>query len=801
MALMALMTRSPLDVHPCRIKAAIQAAVQHNDGNSFALCKYPPGTVIKVYLQVTLPTPHAHIVRLLLLACFLSGAASLSFEVLWTRAFSLILGSTTQAAALVFAAFLTGLALGAWLFGSLSARLRAPLRTYALLEVGIAFTAVATGLLLHYQADTIGALLGVGSTRYLLAFLLVLLMVLPPTLLMGGTLPVLLTVARAYDERLSVVGKLYGWNTFGAAAGTFICGFFTIRLLGVTSAYYFAMALNLVVAVIAFILSLRTSDTKPVAPVSSSTTSQAPLRHQPDESYLFMIALGSGAAVLSLELVWARFASFFLGNRTYAFTTLMFAVLTLLATGSWLSAWLYQRMQRSPAQDPRRIFAMLLVAGALAVALSGWGGWWLISNQVDFESGLPALQKYVLVYRFIEAFALLALPLITLGALFPLTIALSRHCAADIGATSARYYGVNTIGVVVGSLGTGFIGLGIVGSFGMLKLITVLLLLLALVSLVKTWRPLPVASIVLAIAALVVMITLPSSYPDGLAPGERLVVEEEDAHGLFRVTRLKNGRLQVTNNRSELIYHLGAFSTDYVQQMQGHLGMHFKPDSTTALVIGSGYGITAGALALYDGIERVDALEILPAMVSSADLFEPNNFSYHKNDKVQVQVGDGRHFLLREDRQYDIISLNVSDPHLPGGSTLFHREFYELAKRHLKPRGVVIQHVFGSERAVIANTMAAAFPYTRFSRSYSNGYNAVASMSDLRVQASRRMDLPPRAMAQLRTHAGRRITTRPLYLSYERLPASMQTDLIATDDRPAVEFSWNTGEKLLFINE
>jgi spermidine synthase len=99
--------------------------------------------------------------------------------------------------------------------------------------------------------------------------------------------------------------------------------------------------------------------------------------------------------------------------------------------------------------------------------------------------------------------------------------------------------------------------------------------------------------------------------------------------------------------------------------MQGHLGMHFKPDATRALVIGSGYGITAGALALYDGIERVDALEILPAMVSSADLFEPNNFGYHKNDKVRVFVGDDRHFLLRENVQYDIISLNVSDPHLP----------------------------------------------------------------------------------------------------------------------------------------
>ena len=752
-------------------------------------------------LSVTLQASHSRVIRILLLVCFISGAASLFFEVLWTRAFSLILGSTTQAAALVFAAFLTGLALGAWLFGSLSARLKSPLRTYALLEVGIAFTAVATGLLLHYQADFIGAALGVGPTRYLLAFILVLLMVLPPTLLMGGTLPILLTVARTCDKRLSVVGKLYGWNTFGAAAGTLICGFIAIRLLGVTGAYYCAMTLNLVVAVLAYWLSLRSGDTQPEMPDTSSAASQTPLLHHPTESYLFMIALGSGAAVLSLELVWARFASFFLGNRTYAFTTLMFAVLTLLAAGSWLSAWLYQRIQQSPQKDPRRLFSLLLVSAAFAVALSGWGGWWLIANQVDFESALPAAQQYVLVYRFIEAFALLALPLVILGTLFPLTIALSRHCAADIGATSARYYGVNTIGVVVGSLGTGFIGLSIVGSFGMLKLITVLLLLLALASLIKSWRPLPVASIGLGMAALVVMITLPSSYPDGLAAGESLVVEEEDAHGLFRINRLKNGRLQVTNNRSELIYHLGAYSTDYVQQMQGHLGMHFKADATTALVIGSGYGITAGALALYDGIERVDALEILPAMVSNADLFEPNNFSYHKSDKVQVQVGDGRHFLLRENRQYDIISLNVSDPHLPGGSTLFHLEFYELAKRHLKPGGVVIQHIFGSERAVIANTMAAAFPYTQFSRSYSNGYNAVASMSDLRVQASKHLDLPPEALAQLRTHVGRKIRTRPLYRSYARLPLNMRTDAIATDDRPAVEFSWNSGEKLLFINE
>ena len=114
---------------------------------------------------MTLQASHSRFVRILLLACFLSGAASLLFEVLWTRAFSFILGSTTQAAALVFAAFLTGLALGAWLFGSLSARLREPLRAYALLEVGIAFIALATGLILHYQADTIGVVTLDGAIR------------------------------------------------------------------------------------------------------------------------------------------------------------------------------------------------------------------------------------------------------------------------------------------------------------------------------------------------------------------------------------------------------------------------------------------------------------------------------------------------------------------------------------------------------------------------------------------------------------------------------------------------------------
>jgi len=479
----------------------------------------------------------------------------------------------------------------------------------------------------------------------------------------------------------------------------------------------------------------------------------------------------------------------------------MFTVLTLLAVGSWLSARLYRSSKAGSSKSPYRVFSNLLALSAMAVVISAAGGWWLIENQSILESKLPDLEEWILFYRFAEAFILLALPLIFLGTLFPLAIALSRHCAENIGHTTARYYVINAVGVVIGSLGTGFIGISYLGSFGMFKLLVTALVALTIYSLYRGGKPLPMFAGPVAVATLVALLVLPNSYPDGLKPGEKIVKEVEDEYGVFRVTRLKNQNLRVTNNLSELIYHLGAFSTDYVQQMQGHLGMHFNPSAKTALVIGSGYGITAGTLGSYDTIDHIDAVEILPSMVDSADLFMPNNFGYHYNPKITVTVDDGRHFLMRQDRKYDIISLNVSDPHLPGGSTLFHTEFYELAKHHLKPNGVVIQHAFGSELAIIASTLAASFPYTLFSMAYSNGYNVVASMLPIDEGALRQMDLPDVNLLQLEKSARGRPLSHPVFGTFDQLPPNMHSDILASDDFPAVEFSWNPGLKTLFINE
>jgi len=422
-------------------------------------------------------------------------------------------------------------------------------------------------------------------------------------------------------------------------------------------------------------------------------------------------------------------------------------------------------------------------------------------HQAEFEANLPGEKELVLLYRFLETFILLAAPLLLLGTLFPLALACSKHAVGDIGITSGRYYAINATGIVAGSLGAGFIGIELLGSFGMIKALAGILLVLSLYTIFVLWRSRPVALVGLSIASLVALYLLPVSYPSQLKPGESIVVSLEDKHGLFRITRSYRNQLSVTNNKTELVYHLGAFSTDLVQQLQGHLGVHFNPGARRALVIGSGYGITAGALALYKSMEHVDAVEILPSMVIAADRFKPNNFSYHENAKVNVVVGDGRHFLLQQSEPYDIISLNVSDPHLPGGASLFHSEFYALAKQHLAPGGVVIQHVFGQERAIIASTLAASFPHTAFSQSYGNGYNAVASMTSLEAGMAGRLALPRAAGEQLQRSGSRRKIRHPVFYSFSELPAEMHSEIIASDDFPAVEYSWNSGADALFLNE
>ncbi|HEY8209697.1 MAG TPA: fused MFS/spermidine synthase, partial [Myxococcaceae bacterium] len=636
-------------------------------------------------------------VRALELATLCSGAAALIAETVWTRAFSIVVGSTVEAASATFAAFLVGLALGAALAGRFADRLRRPMAFYAATELGIAVLAGGTGALLYLFRDAL-VVGGEGGTfgRAATAFGAVLAAVLLPTLLMGATFPLMIAAARKAGAPVRAINRLYALNVLGASLGTVVCGFVLLRQVGVRGSILAGVLLN-VAAALCCLPALERKDS-PAAEATGAPAAAAPstIARVP-QWLLLLVGTASGALVLGAEIAWTELASYFLGNRTYAFSTLLACVLVLLSAGSWLSGKLLDRFgHRLP-----ELLGAVVAAGALATLLSGTASAWWVQRQAELEGAWPAIHQMVLLYRILEALFLLSPMVLALGCLFPLALTASSRTEERSGESAGVFYLFNTAGSVAGSLLVGFWAIERFGVFGCIAGLVAAGCVVAAVVFGAAARGR--ARAYGALAAVGVFALVPAMLPEQLTlvgPGEELVFRREDAHGVFQV--LRAGRvLKVTNNRTQLIHYLGAFSTSFVQQMQGHLGVLFNPEAKTAAVLGSGYGITAGALGLYPSLQRVDAVEILPAMVEAADLFDPFNLGYHRNPRVRVVVDDGRHFLARSPDRYDIISINVSDPRLPGGSALFHADFYEVVKRHLQPGGVVVQHAFGTETALV----------------------------------------------------------------------------------------------------
>lgn len=740
---------------------------------------------------------------LISMASVCSGAAALMFQTLWTRAFSLILGSTVQAAAVAFAAFLCGLALGAYAAGIRSSRLKSALRAYAGVEALIAVTAVLSGLMLHGHADLLASWMVADDplARLAYSFFGALALLVVPTFLMGATFPLMIEAWKQAGGDVRDVALIYGFNVFGAACGAMLCGYVLIRVLGVTLTLGAAASLNAAAAGLALAILFGRRAVPPAASRERAPEA-APQAGYPEAPLLAVVFL-SGFAVLGLEIVWTRLASFFLGNRIFAITTLLGAILVLLALGSFAAAWL-RRTARLTADE---LFASGFAAAAVGCLLSAFLALNWIPVQDTFEARIGAAGPVQLL-RVATCFAFMLPVFLPLGVLFPLAISFAPRLQGSSGHVAGRYYLVNTAGVVLGSLSVGFLGVRTVGTLHSAALIGALCAAAA----VGFWararrsganraRP----ALAVALASLAFASLMPSRIV--LTSGaERLLYYREDEYGVFQVLGLPDGKRKVYNNRTELVFQLGHPLTSYVQEMQGHLGVFFHPAARTAAVLGSGYGITAGALTLHPGLTRIDAVEIIPGMIAAADLFGPYHHEYHRDPRVRIHADDGRHFMVRSPDRYDIVSVNVHDPRLPGASSLFHREFYEIVKSRLAPGGVVIQHAFGDDIAVVLATLASSFPYLRLLPSYGNGFNVVASERPLDVDAralqavleqeplreslARIGLLPPVSLPQfLRgSHAPR------------DLPGLFKAGVpVATDDRPAIEFS--TTGNLLFSNQ
>ena len=486
----------------------------------------------------------ASILRVLPILFFLSGATSLTFETLFTRLLTYTFGNTAHAVSTVLAAFLGGLALGAFVIGRWADRRPASLWIYGVLELLAAiyclftpqlFAGLTQAYVLMYHHLQLGPA-ALNVTRFGLSAAVIIV----PSILMGGTLPVVARlVASLRHDFEPVIDRLYAWNTFGAATGTLLATYLLMPQLGVRGTLWLACGVNGAIFLGVAFLASRSA---PAAPFE--TTVPSPGVPSYEESavpastvLLFLGAFLTGAVALAYEVVWTHVLAFLIGNTVYAFGVMLFTFLCGLGWGARIVA----HHVRRPDLWARWLAASQLLLGIaiyLTVPLWGWipelfaqglvniaefnligigllvlarmvyVGWkiyrfpfqgklpWSRIVELAVEVLLivlllnlnrPSLWQYEATYfvtaelfRFFCAFYLLIIPALLLGMSFPLLLNIASHAARQVGSRVGSVYAANTLGTVLGSVLTGFVILPWLGSLATLRAAASVNLLLGL---------------------------------------------------------------------------------------------------------------------------------------------------------------------------------------------------------------------------------------------------------------------------------------------------------------------------------
>jgi spermidine synthase len=631
--------------------------------------------------------------RAIVLCFFASGAAGLVYQVLWTRQLSLIFGVTTYAVATVLATFMGGLALGSFFLGRMVDRRPNALAWYALLELGIGLYALLVTPLFRALAVPYVALHRLDASYTTLAAmraLLAALVLLPPTTLMGGTFPALTRYwVRASAEIGRGAGLLYFVNTSGAIVGCVLAGFLMLEHLGLRGTTITAALLNVAVALLALALSrLERRTASPAASPSDDAQSGGLSR---SGVTLALLCVGmSGFVSLAHEVLWSRALLRYLYNSTYAFTTMLATFLLGIAVGSAVYArWLH------------RVRRPLLLLGVLQM-LVGLG--FLVSSVVfphlpgitDALAGGTRIGSFTqsLWIMVLNASLTLLFPTIVLGASFPLATSLAAQRLASIGSAVGVVYAINTLGAILGSLGTGFVLIPAIGMRGTLTLLIVLSIVggstLALAAVRRAAaRVTTITCTVLLLAA-----TLWSAREDVFRltfapPGRRLVYYQEGATDSVAVAEHFGQRVIMYEDQRGTA-GTNSFRTNY---FFGHLPVLLHPGRPRRVLhICFGVGNSLSAVAAHDDVEHIDSVELSPHVVGAAPYFWTNS-GVITHPKVRTIIDDGRNYVMATNETYDIIALEPPETFTAGVINLYTPEFYRDALERLAPDGIMMQWI------------------------------------------------------------------------------------------------------------
>ena len=608
-----------------------------------------------------------HIVALI--CFFLSGFAGLVYEVAWIRQVALLFGSTTFAVSAVLAVFFLGLAIGAYLFGRIGQRTSRPLILFAYIEIGLGLLALISPFAFDFADFLYGIAYRILSDDPLLRFiarlLLVALVVLPPTVLMGGTLPLFCrqysrnsgTIARA-------VGLLYGVNTLGAALGCAATGFVFLPDLGLRGAIYIGVACNIVSGLVVRALSIAQDDVSPALAQSRGVSGRLPRSR-----VVFVLFFAIGFVALGAEVLWVRYLGLLINNTVYTYTLALSVVLIGLVLGSILAAQFSDKTEmRAHYFGALQIATGLIVLALLMLSPETWRG----------------LGNDLYIY-----FVVLLPPAVLSGAAFPLAIRLVTRNAEYTSGMAGNLIAVNTLGGILGSLLIGFAGIPFFGLEKSLFFITGANLAIGISAWFLLDRKYRVFKYAAALVAVLVYLGIPyfsqTQVPaDFIGEGRDLVAFREGYGANMAVVRREDD-LELEIDR----WWQGGRKKNH-QIMAAHVPMLLHPNPRRVIVVGVGTGQTVSRFLMYP-IDYLACVDIEPTLFSFVrEYFETD---WMRDPRVEVISEDGRNFLRHTAATYDIISLELGEVSRPGVAFFYTVDFYARARQRLAPGGYLVQFV------------------------------------------------------------------------------------------------------------
>lgn len=784
------------------------------------------------------------LVGLVYLLFFLSGAAALVYQVVWVRSLTLVFGGSHLAVTAVLSIFMAGLAIGGFVVGRRVDRVVRPLRLYGLLELGIAGSALLfAGLVKAYPSFYVALAQGRDdSTLYLtvvrMLFSVVALIV--PTMLMGGTLPVLSRFVSRQSDRLSNhLSFLYGFNTLGAVFGAVLAGFVLLRLYSVSTTLYLAVATNAVIGLVSLVLKerpagdLATGAADHAAKEPAGETG-APLAGAPDTRLealpvrLVLWGIGlSGFCALGYEVLWTRVLTIAVGASVYGFTIILVAFLTGIALGSAAYGTLLRALGVADA-GPRRTAAWF----GLTQVIIGLTALIVTVYLRDIPANAVRLQGYVVGAEsmsfqarvwanFALAFIYMVVPALFMGAAFPIAGEVVARQQKSIGRAVGDVLAFNTVGAILGAAASGFLLIrtfGIERSLQFLVVVNIGLGLAVLASLRKPrWMPAAIAACAVTVMGFLAanpgsarvwdqkyFAVFRSNQPEAFSTPEKVreAVENTDVlyyaegiESIVSVIRVKGGEQAfITNGRVEASSHLQA---QQVQFSLGHLPTLLTEDPKDILVVGMGSGMTAGAAAVHPGVERVTIVELEPRVRGVARMFDQYNHRVLDNPKVQVVYNDGRNFLTTTARTFDVITADPIHPWFRGAGYLYASEYFQLAARHLRPGGVIAQWlpIYELTPLDLASVVRTFQQHFRHTMMWLTHYDAVLVGSNTgfvvdEAALDRRMAHQPVADDLRRVNMGSAADLLSYFvMGTAGMARFAQNGMLNTDDRLYLEFS------------